>query len=334
MRAQVGRGRLGVKIVFMGTPQFAVPVLRRLHAEKFRVAAVYTQPARKQGRGLRLVQPPAAQAAEELGLPLRQPKILQRRAEHAVLEKLAPDVIVTAAYGKIFRRRLLDLPRFGCINLHPSLLPRYRGLTPIPWAILRGEAVTGVTVYRMDEAVDAGPILGQRAVAIRPDDTGGSLGQRLAEHGVELVCSVLRGLQAGGLKAWPQDPELASYAPRLGRDDGRLDWRLPATQIARQVRALQPWPGTFSYWRGLRVKILEVAVVDETLRRVPPGTLLSRGGKQPPVVAALPGAVALRRVQCENARPQDGIAFCCGRRVTRGDRLRGHPVQPGETDRA
>ncbi|MCK4304075.1 MAG: methionyl-tRNA formyltransferase, partial [Candidatus Eisenbacteria sp.] len=288
----------------------------------------------KQGRGLKLIQPPTACAAEDPKIPVRQPAVLQQRAELTFLKQLAPDLIVTAAYGKIFRRRLLALPRLGCINLHPSLLPRYRGLSPIPWAILRGDPLTGVTVYRMTEGVDSGPVLLQRAVEILPNDTGGSLGSKLAIYGAQLICQAVRGLADGKLHGVEQNPEAASYAPRLQRQDGLLDWRLPATQVERMVRAFDPWPGTYCYLRKARVKILAVSVVDEIPRRVAPGTILSADGKHPPVIAALPGSVMLRKVQPENSRLQDGASFCCGHRVTEGERLLPRPTHPGSVGHA
>ncbi len=318
----------------MGTPAFAVPTLRRLVQEGLRPAVVYAQPPRQAGRGLRRVQPPVAQTAQELGLELRQPEVLQGRREMAWLEALAPDLIITAAYGKIFRRRLLAMPRLGCINLHPSLLPRYRGLTPVAWSILRGDALTGVTIYRMDAGVDSGPILLQRAEPIEPDDTCGTLTARLAERGAVAVCEVVRDLRAGDLTPVSQDETQASHAPRLNREDGRLDWRLPATQVERLVRAFDPWPGTFCFLGCARVKVLSVRALDETPRDVAPGTLLRVGGKQPPIVAALPGAVELVRVQRENCKPQDGDAFCCGQRLQPGCRLKPWPEDPEGTSDA
>ncbi len=309
----------------MGTPEFAVPALRRLAQAGFAPAVVYAQPPRRQGRGLRVLQPPAACCAEQLRLPVRQPEVLQNKAEIAFLRELAPDLIITAAYGKIFRRRLLDLPRLGCINLHPSLLPRYRGLSPIPWAILRGETQTGVTIYQMDERVDAGPILLQRATRILAGETGGALADRLGELGAEALCEVVGGLARGRLESAPQDEALATYAPRLARGDGCVDWRLPAGQIERLVRALAPWPGTFTYCRQARVKLHEVEALDELRRPVAPGTILRAGGKRPPIVAAQPGAVLLRQVQAENCRRQDGAAFCCGQRIGPGLRLSAAP---------
>ncbi|MFH1144861.1 MAG: methionyl-tRNA formyltransferase [Candidatus Eisenbacteria bacterium] len=314
-----------MRIVFMGTPEFGVPALACLCEAGFTPQVVYSQPDRPSGRGLRTSAPAVAVEARRRDLPLRQPEHLQRPEELEFLEALKPDVIVTAAYGKIFRERLLGLPRRGCFNLHPSLLPLYRGLSPVQRAILRGDAVTGVTLYRMVRAVDAGPILAQRQVPVGACETAGELTQRLAEVGAGLLVEALPALDAGQLQEVAQDEALASYAPRLGRGDGRLDWRLPAGQIERVVRGLTPWPGAFTYCSFTRVKVLQVEAIDETPRRVPPGTVLRIGKKGPPLVAALPGAVAVVRVQAESCQAQGGDAFCCGRRLREGDRLLPHP---------
>jgi len=239
---------------------------------------------------------------------------------------LAPDVILTAAYGKIFRPSLLGLPRRGCLNLHPSLLPLHRGLSPIQRAILRGEATTGVTLYRMTGDVDAGPVVAQVETPIGAQETGGQLTQRLALLAAELAVTRLEAWASGELPERPQDEERASFAPRLDRADGRIDWRLPAQQVERLVRAFSAWPGAYTYCRATRVKLIEVEALDEIPRRVPPGTILAGGRGMTPCVAALPGAVALRVVQPENCRPQEGIAFCCGRRLRPGHRLTGEPA--------
>ncbi len=317
----------------MGTPRFAVPTLTRLCDTGLVPVAVYTQPPRPVGRGLRVVPPPVAGEARLRGLPLRQPEVLQRRAELEHLADLRPDLILTVAYGKIFRRRLLEMPRYGCLNLHPSLLPQYRGLSPVQRAILRGDPETGVTLYRMVAAVDAGPILAQRVTAIEPGETAGVLAARLAQLGAALVVATLPELVKGRLKPRDQDPERASFAPRLCRTDGLLDWRLPARQVARVVRAFDPWPGTYTFCKNVRVKVLAVEVVDETPRDVAPGTLLEIGKGRPPLVATQPGAVALLRVQPASCQAQEGYAFCCGRRLSAGDRLTAHPTAPGTASR-
>lgn len=314
-----------MRIVFMGTPEFAVPALARLCAGGLAPVAVYSQPDRPSGRGLRMKKPPVAEEAARHGLPLFQPETLQRPDELARLLALGPDVIVTAAYGRIFRDRLLALPRLGCLNLHPSLLPRYRGLSPVQRAILRGDPVTGVTLYRMVREVDAGPVLAQRELAIGARETAGELTMRLGELAAEMLADALPAMEAGRLPAIEQEHELASYAPRLERDDGRLDWRLPATQVERVVRAFHPWPAAFSFCAGARVKVLEVRAVDETPRREPPGTVLRVGRGAPPLIATLPGAVEVLRVQAASCAAQNGDAFCCGRRLKPGDRLLGRP---------
>ncbi len=320
-----------MKIVFMGTPEFAVPSLRALCDAALTPETVYTQPARRKGRGLKVVQTPVGQLSEELGLSLRQPDVLQNRAEMDFLRQLEPDLIITAAFGRIFRRRLLELPQFGCINLHPSLLPLYRGLSPVTSTLCCGDTVTGNTVYRMVKDVDAGPILLQREERVDPDDTCGSLTRRLGERGGDLVVEVVRRLAEGSIQAIEQDHERASFAGRLCREDGRLDWNQPAEKIKDLVRAFTPWPGTFTYKDDIRVKVLKVRMVDDLERDITPGTFLESEG-QSPVVAANPGAVELLEVQCENSRAQDGIAFCNGQRVKQGMRLQSRRVSGKEAD--
>lgn len=316
----------------MGTPEFAVPTLERLCRQGLPPIAVYTQPSRPGGRGLRVTPPPVARAAETLGLSLRQPDVLQGRAELAQLAELAPDLILTAAYGKIFRGRLLALPRLGCYNLHPSLLPELRGLSPATCSILRGDAVTGVTLYRMVEAVDAGPIVAQAEVAIAPRETGGALLERLGGIGADLVSRALPALAAGGLPERAQDEARATFAPRLERRDGALDWRLPAAQVDRVVRAFDPWPGTFTFLRRLRVKVLLVEPADEMPRSESPGTVILPAGSAAPLVVTLPGAVRLLSVQPEGGRAQDGAAFCRGQRLREGDRLAAAPAPEASVD--
>lgn len=316
-----------MKIVFMGTPEFAASTLNRLCDSGLAPVAVYTQPARPRGRGLKITQTAVGKVAQERKLELRQPSMLQSKSEIAYLRELAPDLIITVAFGRIFRKRLLTLPRLGCINLHPSLLPRYRGLAPVTWALLNGDAKTGVTIYRMVAGVDAGPILTQRIEPILADDTCASLTERLASIGADLMCETVRDLEAGHVNAYEQNHDLASFALRLEKSDGCIDWNRPALEIENLVRAYDPWPGTYSFFNGTRVKVLAVSAVDEIPRGVPPGTFLRVSGNRPPLVAAAPGAVALREVQCANCRPVAGEAFCCGQRVSTGDQLRPCPAE-------
>jgi methionyl-tRNA formyltransferase len=321
-----------VKIVFMGTPEFAAPTLNRLCDSGLAPVAVYTQPARPRGRGLKIAQTPVGTVAQTRGLELRQPRMLQSKSEMEFLRDLAPDLIITAAFGRIFRKRLLTLPRLGCINLHPSLLPRYRGLAPVTWALLAGDAKTGVTVYRMVADVDAGPILTQRIEPVLAEDTCATLTARLADIGADLVCETVSGLAAGTITAYEQNHEQASFALRMEKSDGCLDWDRPALEVENLVRAYDPWPGTYTFFGETRLKVLAVKAVDEVPRDLPPGTFLRIGGKRPPLVAANPGAVELRDVQCANCRPIGGDAFCCGQRVSVGDQLKPCPAEGGDHD--
>lgn len=320
-----------MKIVFMGTPEFAVPALGQLCAAGLAPEMVYTQPARRRGRGLKVVQTPVGRLAEELGLSLRQPQVLQNREEMGLLRELSPDLVITAAFGRIFRKRLLELPRLGCINLHPSLLPLYRGLSPVTSALFNGDQVTGNTVYRMVKDVDAGPILTQREEAIRRDDTCGSLTMRLAELGGALVVETVHGLASGSITGSPQDHDRASFAGKLCREDGRLDWNQPARRIEDMVRAYDPWPGTFTFKEDTRVKVLKVRAVDDFAHEEIPGTLMKSENRLL-LVAANPGAVEMLKVQCENCCPQNGITFCNGQRVKPGTRFRSIRSSSEEAD--
>lgn len=235
----------------MGTPEFAVPALEAIHASPHHdLVAVYTQPDKPVGRGLAPKAPFVKRKALELGLPVHQPEKLTPPGELEKLRALAPDVIVVVAYGKILRRGYLDLPRLGCVNLHSSLLPRWRGAAPIQWAILEGDRESGVSTMRLVEELDAGDILLQGRTALSPDETAGTLHDRLARMGAELILPTLRGLESGSLRGQPQDPRLATFAGKLSKEMEWLDPAIEARVLERRVRALNPWPGT-SVWAKL-----------------------------------------------------------------------------------
>lgn len=277
-----------------------------------------TQPDRPAGRGRRLTPPPVAVRARELGLLVLQPERLRDVREELV--RLGPEIGVVVAYGKFIPRWLLDLPPYGVINVHPSLLPRYRGAAPIARAILNGETKTGVTVIRLTEALDAGPILAQEAVPIEPTDTAGTLEARLSELAAHLLLRTLEGITSGTIEPRPQDEEQATYFGKLTKEDGRIRWTDPADRIERHVRAMAPWPGAFTTRRGQLLKVWRARVWDEAVPQATerPGTVLriTPGGF---VVATGRGALEILDVQPAGGRRMPADAY-----------VRGHGLQPGE----
>ncbi|MFB3917007.1 MAG: methionyl-tRNA formyltransferase [Terriglobales bacterium] len=246
-------------IVFCGTPQFAVPTLEALLENGFNVRLVVTQPDRPRGRGLLTAPSAIKQLALERGLPVTQPETIRNNPEfRARLEQIQPQAIVVVAYGRILPNWMLDLPPLGNINLHASLLPKYRGAAPIQWAIARGETVTGVTTMRIDAGLDTGDIVLQREVPILPEDTAETLAPRLAAIGAPLMVETLRGLKAGTTKPVPQDNASATVAPIIKREDGLIDFTRPATEIANRLRGFQPWPGVFTKFRGKNLHLWQL----------------------------------------------------------------------------
>jgi methionyl-tRNA formyltransferase len=245
------------RVIFMGTPDFAVPTLRALlSAPDYTVVGVVTQPDRPAGRGKAIQQSPVKSVALAAGLPILQPQKLREPGVFEQLQAWQPDLIVVAAFGQILRQNVLDLPRFGCINVHTSLLPRWRGAAPIQAAIRAGDEQTGITIMRMDAGLDTGPILSQRAIPIDPADTGQSLHDKLAALGGSLLIETLGPYLRGEIIPQPQDDSQQTYAPMLKKEDGAIDWSQPAEAIERQVRAFDPWPGTYTHWNGQTLKIL------------------------------------------------------------------------------
>ena len=245
------------RIVFMGSPDFALSSLRRLIADGHEIAGVYTQPDREAGRGRALTPPPVKVLALEHGLPVYQPPSLRRETAVAELRALQPEVIIVAAFGQILRRAVLDIPPFGVLNVHASLLPRWRGAAPVQAAILAGDRETGVTIMQIDEGLDTGPMLTRRSAPISDFDNAGTLTERLAEMGADLLAETLPAWLEEELTPEPQDDALATYAPRVEKDAGRLDWALPAVELWRRVRAYHPWPGAFTTLRGEPLRLHE-----------------------------------------------------------------------------
>jgi methionyl-tRNA formyltransferase len=278
-----------MRLLFMGTPQFAVPSLEalagarapgRLAPEGVEIVAVVTRQDKPSGRGKDVVFSPVKARALELGLPVWQPGALRRPENLEELRRLAPDVIIVAAFGQILRREVLELPRLGCLNVHASLLPRHRGASPIAGAILAGDEETGVTMMLMDEGLDTGDILSQRAIRIAPDDTTATLSEKLSKLGAKLLLETLPRWIAGTLPRQPQDERLATQTRLLRKEEGILDWSLPAEVLARQVRAYTPWPGTATTWRGKTLKVLRATVQETGAAQAAKDTSSSGGASQ------------------------------------------------------
>jgi methionyl-tRNA formyltransferase len=245
----------------MGTPDFAVPALRRL-IERFRVIGVVTQPDRPAGRSRQVQMSPVKLAALEAGIPVFQPEKIRRPEAIAELKQWSPDVYVVAAFGQILPQAVLDIPPHGSVNVHASLLPRWRGAAPIQAVIRAGDAETGITIMKMDAGLDTGPMLRQRAIPIAPDETGQTLHDKLAVLGGDLLIETLPGYLSGDILPQPQPDEGVTLAPRIQKEEGHVDWSQPAAHIERTVRAFTPWPGTYVYWDGKLLKILSGRVAD------------------------------------------------------------------------
>jgi len=262
---------MGLDLIFCGTPRFAVPALEALVEAGHRLHLVVTQPDRPKGRGLELVASPVKQSAQKLNLPITQPDKIKANDEfRAQLTALKPDAIIVVGYGRIIPQWMLDLPPLGNINLHASLLPKYRGAAPIQWAIANGETVTGVTTMRIDAGLDTGDILLQNKLPISPDDTAETLAPRLATIGAELIVETLRGLEAGAIHPRQQDNTQATLAPILKKEDGQINFSRPAAEILNRLRGFQPWPGAYTKFRGKNLQILKARPTDKA---VPPAEI-------------------------------------------------------------
>lgn len=313
----------------MGTPDFAVPTLQRLIGDGYDLVAVYTQPDRPSGRTGSPVASPVKRVAVEAGIPVRQPRSLRRGGEPEVLRELRPDLLVVAAYGLILPQEILDTPRFGGLNVHPSLLPRHRGPSPIPGALLAGDEETGVTIMLMDAGMDTGPVLTQVRTPIEPEENALALTDRLARLGASLLSETIPSWIEGRIEPQPQDEALATYTRLLTREDAVLDWMRPAAELVRQVRAHHPWPGSVTSWAGRRLEVLEAEAMDwpeGADRGAPPGTVLA-AGKHGVGVATGEGLLALKRVRLEGRRALDVEQFVSGARGFLGSVLQG-TVEP------
>ncbi|MCL4257559.1 MAG: methionyl-tRNA formyltransferase [Anaerolineales bacterium] len=302
------------RIVFMGSPEFAVPSLQALAGwAEAELVGVVTQPDRPAGRGRQLTPPPIKTLAQQLDLPIIQPERLREKAALQQLQAWAPDLIVVAAYGQILRPAVLDLPRHGCVNVHASLLPRWRGASPIVAAILYGDAEAGVTIMRMDPGMDTGPMLSKRSIPIKPEDTAGTLSDKLSVLGARLLLDTLTGYLAGSIQPQAQPEEGVTLAPLLDKSEGMLNFDEPAELLARKVRAYNPWPVASLPWKGGPLRVLRAhatAVADSG--RMGVGSRIVLDGL--PAVVTSQGALVLEHVQPPGKKPMSGRDFLQGAR--------------------
>lgn len=308
-----------MRVLFMGTPDFAVPCLRALVDAGYEVVGVVSQPDRPHGRGRKLVPTPVAAAAMELGLPLFQPEKVSDPIFVERARDLAPDVLVVVAFGQILKKPLLSLPRLGCVNVHASLLPKYRGGSPVQHTLLNGETVTGVTTMLLDEGMDTGPMLLQQKVPIDPDDDSGDLLERLSHVGADLLLYTLPALAEGRLEPAPQDPAKATYAPNLKREDARIHWEAAAERIRNQIRAFSPKPGAWTainehelkVWRAALLALQEASIAGQVLEVSGEGIRVATGE----------GQLLLQEVQEAGKGRMDAATFARGLRLQPGDRF-------------
>ena len=310
----------------MGTPEFAVSSLARLVADGHTVAAAFTQPDKPAGRGNKLLQPPVKLCASVIGIPVFQPARIKTNEEvRATFEAIAPDACIVAAYGKILPEWMLTIPRLGCINVHASLLPKYRGAAPINWAIANGERETGVTIMQVDAGLDTGAMLARRAVEIEDDETAADLSSRLAELGAVLLSETIRGLELGEVRPVPQDNSEATYAPMLKREDGLIDWSQTASQIANRIRAFQPWPGCHTMLGHHRLIIWRAHAAAEAQTAgepaVPPATIVDMSKTGITVACGGGSALHIEELQIEGKRRLTARDVVNGLRLTTGERI-------------
>ena len=308
-----------MRIVFMGTPDFAVPTLEALIAGGHEVVSVYTKPDEERGRGKQVSFSPVKTCALRYGIPVMQPKSLKWASRVEELKAFRPDVIVVVAYGLILRKSVLDIPKYGCINVHASLLPKYRGAAPIQWAVLNGEEKSGITIMQMDEGLDTGDILKQVEIVLDPKETAESLFEKLSVLGGPALLEVLREAESGELKPVPQGESTTPYASMLQKEMGELDFSLSAAELERRIRGLYSWPSAYTYLDGKLLKILSADVVERTYDALP-GTV-AESDADSFVIAAGDGGLRVLRVQLEGKKAMNTDAFLRGHALKTGTRL-------------
>lgn len=306
-----------MRAIFMGTPDIAAEVLRSLVASKHEIIAVVTQPDRPKGRGKEVMKTPVKEIAEEHGIPVLQPEKVKAPDSVAALKALQPDIILVAAFGQILSKEVLELPRYGCINVHASLLPEYRGAAPIQWCILDGKEKTGITIMRMDEGLDTGDMILVKEIAIEPEETGGSLHDKLAAAGGPLLLEAMEQIEQNTAVYTKQDDSKFTYAKMLKKEMGKLDFNRSAEELERTIRGLNPWPSAYTFWNGKTLKLWKAEVCYDKFDACPTGTVVSvEAGKL--WIMTGKGILRVTELQTEGKR-----------RMTTEEFLRGYKLEPG-----
>lgn len=306
-------------IVYMGTPDFAVPALEKLIEAGHRITAVVTQPDRQRGRGKEVLYSPVKECALKYDIPVFQPVKIKSPEAVEQLRSYQADIFVAAAFGQILSKEILDMPRYGCVNIHASLLPKYRGAAPIQWAVINGEDKTGVTIMQMDEGLDTGDIIAQREVLIAQDETGESLFEKLSVLGADLLAETLDAIREDNVVRKKQDPALSSYARMLKKEDGRIDWSRTSKQIEQQIRGMNSWPSAYTIWNGKILKIWK-AQWNQSVHAYAPGTLITVE-KESVMAACGEGMIKILELQLEGKKRMPVKDFLLGYHMEEGSRL-------------
>ena len=309
-----------MRIVFMGTPDFSVPTLESLVASEHEVVGVVTQPDKPKGRGKEIHMSPVKECALQHNIPVYQPVRARDEAFVDEMRALNPDVMVVIAFGQILPKSLLELPKYGCVNIHASLLPKYRGAAPIQWAVINGDEETGITTMMMDVEMDTGDILEKTVVKLDPEETGGSLFDRLSLLGGDLILSTLSKLEKGEITPVPQDHEKATYVKKISKSMGDIDWTMDAVSIERLVRGLNPWPSAFTRWNGKMLKIWEAKVLPDPDVKLPCGSVISASDEGLKIQTGA-GVLCVTSLQLEGKKRMDTAAFLRGYQVAAGSMM-------------
>lgn len=305
-----------MKIVYMGTPEFAVPALRALFEKGYEIPIVISQTDKPKGRGNKLQQTPVKELAISLGLNVHQPEKVNDTETIELIKSVQPDFIIVAAYGQILQEELLSIPKYECLNIHASILPKYRGAAPINWAIINGDSITGITIMKMEKGLDSGPMILKSETKINNDDTAEELHDRLSVMGAELVIKAIEDIKFGKASYTPQDHSESSYAPMLYKNTGRIDWSKPSEKIRNLIRGLIPWPNAFTFYKDERVRILMADSIKYN-HNILPGTIV-KADKEGIKVAVGDGFVVIKQIQFPNKKPMDVSAYLLGNKIDEG----------------